>query len=142
MLDIGFYSAVEVRSGLAPNYTVFFILRLLYGIGMGGEWGVGASLAMESVPAKWRGVLSGLLQEGYAVGFLLAAVAFYGVFPHLGWRGPLIIGGLPALLVLFIRSKGKEADVWREVRRGGGTYGRALFRNWGRFPFLGLLLPM
>jgi len=142
MLDIGFYSAVEVLSGLAPNYTVFFILRLLYGIGMGGEWGVGASLAMESVPAKWRGVLSGLLQEGYAVGFLLAAVAYYGVFPHLGWRGLFIIGGLPALLVLFIRSKVKETDVWRESRTDWDTYGRAIFRNWRRFLYLVLLLTM
>ncbi len=142
MLDIGFYSAVEVLSGLAPNYTVFFILRLLYGIGMGGEWGVGASLAMESVPAKWRGVLSGLLQEGYAVGFLLAAVAYYGVFPHWGWRGLFIIGGLPALLVLFIRSKVKETDVWRESRTDWDTYRRAIFRNWRRFLYLVLLLTM
>ena len=142
MLDIGFYSAVEVLSGLAPNYTVFFTLRLLYGIGMGGEWGVGASLAMESVPAKWRGVLSGLLQEGYAVGFLLAAVAYYGVFPHWGWRGLFIIGGLPALLVLFIRSKVKETDVWRESRTDWDTYRRAIFRNWRRFLYLVLLLTM
>ena len=86
MIDILFYSGVEVLSGLAPSYRVFLVLRLLYGIGMGGEWGVGASLAMESVPAKWRGLLSGLLQEGYAVGYLLAAGAYYLVFPHWGWR--------------------------------------------------------
>ncbi len=86
MIDVIFYSIVEVLSGFAPSYRVFFILRLLYGIGMGGEWGVGASLAMESVPAKWRGILSGVLQEGYALGNLLAAVAFWTIFPHWGWR--------------------------------------------------------
>ncbi|MGA8765779.1 MAG: MFS transporter, partial [Candidatus Acidiferrales bacterium] len=81
IIDVVFYSIVEVLSGFAPSYRVFFILRLLYGIGMGGEWGVGASLAMESVPAKWRGILSGVLQEGYALGNLLAAVAFWTIFP-------------------------------------------------------------
>ena len=95
MLDVVFYSVVEVLSGFAPNYRVFLILRLLYGIGMGGEWGVGASLAMESVPAKWRGILSGMLQEGYALGNLLAAVAFWTVFPHWGWRPMFFLGGLP-----------------------------------------------
>ena len=84
MLDIVFFSIVEILSGLAPNYKVFFVLRLLYGIGMGGEWGVGASLAMESVSAKWRGILSGLLQEGYALGNLLAAVVLFPGIPALG----------------------------------------------------------
>ena len=74
MLDLVFFSIVEVLSGLAPNYTTFLILRALFGIGMGGEWGVGASLAMEKVPRRWRGMLSGLLQEGYATGYLLAAL--------------------------------------------------------------------
>jgi len=108
MVDVLFYSAVEVLSGFAPSFRVFLILRLLYGIGMGGEWGVGASLAMESVPAKWRGMLSGLLQEGYALGNLLAAVAFWTVFPHWGWRPMFFIGGLPALLTLFIERNRPE----------------------------------
>ena len=112
MLDILLYSGVEVLSGFAPNYTVFIILRLIYGIGMGGEWGVGASLAMESVPARWRGVISGFLQEGYAVGYLLAAVAYWTVFPHWGWRALFFLGGAPALLTLFIRLKVKESEVW------------------------------
>src|SRR5579863_9522610 len=113
MLDVLFYSAVEVASGFAPSYSAFIVLRLLYGIGMGGEWGVGASLAMESVPAKWRGVLSGVLQEGYAFGYLLAAVAYWLVFPHFGWRAMFFIGGLPALLTLFIRSRVKESEAWK-----------------------------
>src|SRR4029453_13169012 len=87
MLDLVFFSIVEVLSGLAPNYTTFLILRALFGIGMGGEWGVGASLTMEKVPRRWRGMLSGLLQEGYATGYLLAACAYFFVFPHFGWRG-------------------------------------------------------
>ncbi|MGB7226879.1 MAG: MFS transporter, partial [Candidatus Acidiferrales bacterium] len=112
MLDVLFYSAIEVLSGFAPSFAVFIVLRLLYGIGMGGEWGVGASLALESVPAKWRGILSGLLQEGYAFGYLLAAVAYWLVFPHFGWRAMFFIGGLPALLTLFIRFKVKESTAW------------------------------
>src|SRR2546421_6011800 len=84
MLDLVFYSIVEVLSGLAPNYTTFLILRALFGIGMGGEWGVGASLAMEKVPPRLRGVLSGLLQEGYAVGYLLPADLYFFLFPRPG----------------------------------------------------------
>src|SRR5690349_13166103 len=84
MLNIIFYSFIAVLSGLAPSYEVFFVLRLLYGIGMGGEWGVGASLTMESIPPKWRGVFSGLLQEGYASGYLLAADIAFFVYPRFG----------------------------------------------------------
>src|SRR5437016_2970567 len=110
MMNLVFFSVMEVLSGLAPNYTTFLILRLLFGIGMGGEWGVGASLALESVPAKWRGILSGLLQEGYALGNILAAVAYCTIFPRFGWRALLFVGGLPALLSLFIRAKVKESE--------------------------------
>src|SRR3954463_13736663 len=103
IIDLIFYSIVEVLSGLAPNYATFMVLRALFGIGMGGEWGVGASLAMEKVPAKLRGVLSGFLQQGYATGYLLAAVCYFLLFDKLGWRPLFFIGGLPALLALFIR---------------------------------------
>src|ERR1700674_4508868 len=105
MIDVIFYSVVEVLSGLAPSYGWFLFLRALYGIGMGGEWGVGAALAMEAAPASARGMLSGLLQEGYAVGYLFAAGAYFFVFPLFGWRALFFIGGLPALLTLYIRSK-------------------------------------
>jgi MFS transporter, SHS family, lactate transporter len=145
MVDVLFYSAVEVLSGFAPSFRVFLILRLLYGIGMGGEWGVGASLAMESVPAKWRGMLSGLLQEGYALGNLLAAVAFWTVFPHWGWRPMFFIGGLPALLTLFIRAKVKESEAWKATaakKMGWGEYFRAVRANWKRFLYLVLLMAM
>src|SRR5436305_13571469 len=80
MIDLIFYSAVEVATGFSPNFTVFLILRALFGIGMGGEWGVGASLAMEKVPPKWRGLLSGFLQQGYALGNILAAGCFFFLF--------------------------------------------------------------
>ncbi len=142
MLDIVFYSVIEFLSGLAPNYTVFLILRLLYGIGMGGEWGVGASLAMESVPARWRGVLSGLLQEGYACGFLLAAIVYSTVFPAWGWRAMFFIGGLPALLSLFVRAKVKETEAWKRSRTDWTTYRRAIARHFPLFAYLVLLMAM
>jgi hypothetical protein len=145
MLDVLFYSLVEVLSGFAPSYGVFLALRLLYGIGMGGEWGVGASLAMEAVPAKWRGVLSGVLQEGYALGNLLAAVAFWTVFPHWGWRRMFFIGGLPALLTLFIRARVKESDAWKAQaaeRRSWSEYFRSVAGNWKRFLYLVALMAM
>lgn len=143
MLDLIFYSIIEVLSGLAPNYTTFLMLRLLFGIGMGGEWGVGASLAMEAVAPKWRGVLSGLLQEGYAFGYLLAAVAYFTVFPHFGWRAMFFIGGLPALLSLFVRARVKESDAWHEHRMTDwASYRRAISTNWRLFLYLVLLMTM
>jgi SHS family lactate transporter-like MFS transporter len=140
MIDLIFYSVVEVLSGLAPTYASFLVLRLIYGVGMGGEWGVGASLAMESIPAKSRGWISGLLQEGYAAGYLLAAVVYYLVFPHWGWRPMFFIGGLPALLALFIRSKVKESQVWHESRTDWGNYRRAIAKNWRLFVYLVVLM--
>jgi len=117
MIDVVFYSAIEIASGLAPNYTTFLILRALFGIGMGGEWGVGASLAMEAVPSRWRGLLSGILQEGYAIGYLMASLAYLLVFPLLGWRAMFFIGGAPAVLAWFIRRKVHESEVWEKTRR-------------------------
>jgi SHS family lactate transporter-like MFS transporter len=145
MLDILFYSVIEVLSGLAPNYITFLVLRLLYGVGMGGEWGVGASLAMESVPAKWRGFLSGVLQEGYALGNLLAALAFWTIVPHWGWRAMFFLGGLPALLTLFIRARVKESEAWSStaaVKADWRAYFRSVAANWRRFVYLVVLMAM
>jgi SHS family lactate transporter-like MFS transporter len=143
MLDLVFYSIVEVLSGLAPNYATFMVLRALFGIGMGGEWGVGASLAMEKVPAKLRGVLSGLLQEGYATGYLLAAVCYFFVFPRWGWRPLFFIGGLPALLALFVRFKVKESEVWKKTKHESwGQLGRSIATNWKLFIYLTILMMM
>jgi len=100
MIDLVFFAIVEVATGFAPTYTSFLLLRALFGIGMGGEWGVGAALAMEKAPSNRRGVLSGLLQEGYATGYLLAAVCSFFVLPRWGWRPMFYIGGLPALLAI------------------------------------------
>ncbi len=143
MIDLVFYSIIEVLSGLAPNYTAFFVLRALFGIGMGGEWGVGASLAMEKAPARWRGILSGFLQEGYAVGYLLAAGCYFVVFPHWGWRPMFFVGGLPALLALFVRAKVKESAVWRQSRQESWSgLGRAIFSHWPLFLYLTALMTM
>ena len=143
MIDLVFYSVVEVLSGLAPNYTTFLILRALFGIGMGGGWGVGASLAMEKVPPRLRGVLSGLLQEGYAVGYLLAAVCYFFVFPRWGWRPLFFIGGLPALLALYVRVGVKESEVWERTRHATwGELGRGIASHWKTFLYLTLLMAM
>ncbi|MEO5908925.1 MAG: MFS transporter, partial [Ginsengibacter sp.] len=143
MISIAFYSIIEVFSGLAPSYTIFLLLRLLYGIGMGGEWGVGASLVMESVSVKRRGFLSGLLQEGYAFGFLLAAAAYYFVFPHFGWRAMFFVGGLPAILTFFIRSKVKETEAWKATKiLDWKEYARAIRKHSKLFLYLILLMSM
>jgi MFS transporter, SHS family, lactate transporter len=142
MLDVVFYSIIEVLSGFAPSYTSFLVLRLLYGIGMGGEWGVGASLTLESVPVRWRGLMSGLLQEGYAMGNILAAIAYFTIFPHWGWRALFFVGGLPALLSLFIRAKVKEPEAWHSSRTNWSTYWSVVTRNWRRFLYLVLLMTM
>jgi MFS transporter, SHS family, lactate transporter len=141
MLDLVFYSVIEVASGLAPNYTTFLILRCLFGIGMGGEWGVGASLAMEKVPARLRGLLSGFLQQGYATGYLLAAICYFFIFPRVGWRPLFFLGGLPALLALFVRMHVKESEVWEKTRhRTWGNLGRALVGNWKLFLYIAVLM--
>src|SRR3954449_12542691 len=114
MIDLVFFSIVQVLTGFAPNFTTFLILRALFGIGMGGEWGVGASLAMEKVPPRLRGLLSGFLQQGYAMGFLLASVANIFLFHRFGWRPLFFLGGLPALLALFVRFKVRESEVWEK----------------------------
>src|SRR5437588_2624130 len=94
MADIIFYSIMELLTAFAPNFTVFLLLRALFGVGMGGEWGLGASLAMETLPTAARGLFSGILQQGYAFGYLLAALVYWIVFPMFGWRGLFIAGAL------------------------------------------------
>ena len=149
MLNVIFYAIISVLCGLAPSYQTFLILRALFGIGMGGEWGVGASLALESASPGLRGLLSGLLQEGYAMGNLLAALAFRTVYPYFnaqypgnGWRVMFFIGGLPALLSLFIRAKVQESEAWHEHRTDWETYKRSLLANSKRFAYLVLLMTM
>jgi MFS transporter, SHS family, lactate transporter len=117
-------------------------LRMLFGVALGGQWGVGASLALESVSSKWRGLFSGLLQEGYTLGNLLAAVAFRSIYPSYGWRALFYLGGVPALLSLFIFAKVKESPVWKEHRTDWRTYRSLAFRHWRRFLYFVLLMAM
>jgi SHS family lactate transporter-like MFS transporter len=149
MINVVFYAIISVLCGLAPSYGVFMLLRMLFGIGMGGEWGVGASLALESASPRLRGLLSGLLQEGYAMGNLLAALAFRTLYPWFnsmypgnGWRLMFFVGGLPALLSLFIRARVKESEAWHEHRTDWATYRKSLLREWKRFLYLVLLMTM
>jgi SHS family lactate transporter-like MFS transporter len=114
MIDIACYSIIALLTAFSPNFTVFLVLRALYGVAMGGEWGLGAALAMEALPPQRRGFFSGCLQAGYMTGYLLAALAFFFVFhfTHWDWRGLFVIGAFPALLILYIRSNVPESPVW------------------------------
>src|ERR1700686_4438257 len=141
MANVIYFSVIELACGFAPNFTVFLILRALFGIGMGGEWGVGASLAMEAAPTKWRGILSGILQSGYSIGYLLAAMAARFVLPAWGWRPMFWLGALPALLALYIRTKVPESEAWREHRVGSfGEMLRAVKGQGRSFLYLVLLM--
>ena len=143
MANLIFFSAMEVLSGLAPSFSLFLVCRALFGIGMGGEWGVGASLAMEKVPPRWRGVLSGFLQEGYSCGYLLAACCFRFVPADWSWRSLFFIGGAPALLAIFVRFKVKESAVWEKHRHGSWSkLGKAIVSHWKLFLYLTLLMTM
>ena len=143
MIDLVFFSIIEVATGFAPNFTTFLVLRALFGIGMGGEWGVGASLAMEKAPAHRRGILSGFLQEGYAFGYLLAALCAYFMLPRFGWRPMFFVGGLPALLALFVRYGVKESEVWQRTRhRDWSQLGSAILSHWKLFLYLTVLMAM
>ncbi|HEX3438825.1 MAG TPA: MFS transporter [Pseudolabrys sp.] len=123
MVNIVCYSMLEFASGFAPSLAVLLVLRMLYGVAMGGEWGVGASLTMESIPPKMRGVVSGILQAGYPSGYLLASVAYGLLFTSIGWRGMFMLGALPALLVLYVRSQVDESPAFAARERGVNSRG-------------------
>ena len=133
MIDIVFYSLMELLTAFSPNYTVLLVFRALYGIGMGGEWGLGASLTMESLPADSRGLFSGILQQGYMFGYLFAAAVYGIVFPIFGWRALFVVGALPALLVIYIRAKVPESPVWlrqKPTMNFWASLGEILERDW------------
>ena len=143
MLNVVFFSVIELLCGFAWNYQVFLILRTIYGIGMGGEWGVGASLAMESAPSKWRGILSGIVQSGYSIGYLLAAVASRFILPYWGWRAMFWIGGVPALLAFYIRLRVRESEAWKQHRMPGfGAIVRTASGHWKTFLYLIVLMTL
>ncbi|MEU6174529.1 MFS transporter [Streptantibioticus parmotrematis] len=143
MVDVVFYSVVGFACAFAPNYAVLLVLRLLYGIGMGGEWGLGAALAMEKIPPAKRGFWSGMLQGGYSFGYLLAAVAFLFIEPSFGWRGLFAFSLVPALVALWVRSRVGESEVWQRNARLTTTRPGEVFRDpviLRRFVYLVLLM--
>jgi MFS transporter, SHS family, lactate transporter len=143
MANVVFFSIVELLCGFAPSFAVFLGLRAIYGIGMGGEWGVGASLAMESAPRKWRGILSGIVQSGYSIGYLLAAIAAQFVLPAWGWRAMFWIGGVPALLAFYIRWRVKESVAWQQHRAPTvGAIVRTASGHWKVFGYLVLMMTL
>lgn len=143
VINLVFYSAVEVLTGLAPNYATFMVFRALFGIGMGGQWGLGASLTMEKVPPRLRGVLSGLLQEGYAAGYLLAAACYFLVFPRWGWRPMFFLGGFPVILAAYVCFYVKESEVWKKTRHESwAKLGRGIASHWKLFIYLVFLMTM
>ncbi|QGZ61686.1 MFS transporter [Paraburkholderia acidisoli] len=117
MVNIACYSLLELLSGFSPNLTTFITLRALFGIAMGGEWGVGSALTMETIPPKARGLVSGLLQAGYPSGYLLASIVFGVLYQYIGWRGMFFVGVLPALLVLYVRAHVPESPAWKEMEK-------------------------
>ena len=143
MIDIICFSIFELGSAFAPSLRSFLIMRAFFGIAMGGEWGVGAALAFETLPAKGRGFFSGLLQEGYVVGYLLAAVVYGTLFRFLGWRGMFVVGALPAFLVIYIRTKVDESPAWlqgRVAKKQDTRVGKGILAYLGSFLFLILLM--
>jgi SHS family lactate transporter-like MFS transporter len=126
MIDVALYSLLAIASAFSPNLATLLALRFVFGIAMGGEWGIGASLALETIPAKSRGVVSGILQEGYPMGYFLAAIANL-FLPRIGWRGMLALGAIPALLILYIRRNVPESPAWEASRARGDERPKANF---------------
>src|ERR1051325_10533238 len=143
MLDIIAYSIFELASAFAPNLPVFLVTRALFGVAMGGEWGVGAALTFETLPVGGRGFFSGVLQEGYVVGYLFAALVYGTLFPILGWRGMFVVGALPAFLVIYIRKNVAESPAWvqgRTANRSQARLSHDIRAHWKRFLFLVVLM--
>ena len=130
MADVAAYSALGFATAFAPSLTAFLVLRALFGIAMGGEWGIGASLTMESIPPKSRGLVSGLLQSGYPSGYLIASLVFALLYDRIGWRGMFLVGIVPALLILYIRRHVPESPGWSAEHAKSGTVIRVLTRHW------------
>ena len=138
MVDVLFYSVIEFASGFAPSLTALLILRAIYGIAMGGEWGVGASLTMESIPPHARGFVSGLLQSGYPAGYFLASIVYGLLFQYIGWRGMFMVGVLPALLVFYIRRNVPESPTWTPTTARSNTL--AVLKSHWRLGIYAILL--
>jgi SHS family lactate transporter-like MFS transporter len=130
MLVVALYSLFEALSGFAFSFVSFLVIRALFGIAMGGEWGVGSSLAMETIPERWRGWVSGLLQAGYPTGYFLATLLFGYGFHALGWRGMFFVGATPALLIFFINAGIEESPAFQRIKTGPRvSIGQVLRKN-------------
>ena len=138
MVNVLFYSVIEFASGFAPSLTALLVLRAIYGVAMGGEWGVGASLTMESIPAHARGFVSGLLQSGYPAGYFLASIVYGLLYQYIGWRGMFMVGVLPALLVFYIRRTVPESPTWKPTTARSNTL--AVFKSHWRLGIYAVLL--
>ena len=142
ILCVLFFSACTVLSGLAPSYGLFLLFRALYGIGMGGYWGVGATYAIESSPPKFRGMLSGIFQAGYPVGYLLAAVLMQTLARSLGWRAAFFVGAPAAILIVVLSSLAPESGAWEHRPKSGTRIFRSLFANRSIFAYLLLMMTV
>jgi len=144
MLNVASYTVVQFATAFAPNLATLLALRAVFGFAMGGEWGVGAALALETLPARGRGFFSGLLQEGYVIGYLLASLVFWCAFDHVGWRGMFIISALSAPLVIYIRYGVEESPAWlagtTPGRASPAAVWRAIRAYFPRFLYLVLLM--
>lgn len=138
-----YFSTVTMLSAFAPNYAAFAVLRALYGIGMGGYWGVGASLAVESAPIRRRGLVSGLMQSGYPLGYLLAASAMESVLPLFGWRAMFCVGFCAALLIMLLALKAPESSAWQVHQQGSirSIFG-VLWKHRASFGYLLLVMTI
>ena len=141
MLCVVYFSAVTIMSGFSPNYAFFVVMRALYGIGMGGYWGIGASFAMENAPRNRRGILSGMMQGGYPVGYLLAAVSMLTIVPHFGWRAMFLVGSFLAVVIVLLTAISPESEAWKLHRMGSvATIFKTLFQNMRSFSYLLLVM--
>jgi len=141
MACVIYFSTITILSGFAPNYLFFVVMRALYGIGMGGYWGIGASFAMENAPRKQRGVLSGMMQGGYPFGYLLAAVGMLTIMPHLGWRAMFVVGSFLAVLIVILTYLSPESEAWKQHRMGSiANIFKTLFQHMGSFSYLLLVM--
>jgi MFS transporter, SHS family, lactate transporter len=143
ILVVLYFSTITVLCGFAPTYLTFLILRAFYGIGMGGYWGIGASLAMESAPVEKRGFLSGAMQGGYPLGYLLAAGATLAVVPAFGWRAMFFVGVIPALVTVAFAYQAREPEAWQQHRLTSiSAIFKVLFRHWRSFAYLLLVMSV
>jgi MFS transporter, SHS family, lactate transporter len=140
MIDIICYSFLGFASGFVPSLAVLYIVRALFGVAMGGEWGVGSSLTMETIPPSARGVISGLLQAGYPSGYLLASIAYAFLFDHIGWRGMFMISAIPAVLVIFVRMGVEESPAWLKSKPSATQIVGSVIRHFPLFIFVVLLM--